>query len=62
MFLAMALICTTPDTITCNVITQSDNLYYSYQECSHEVQELVDLLGPQVHLVTGTCLKLGESA
>lgn len=62
MWLAMLLVCSTPETFSCTVITQPDNLFYSEEVCMGEVLIGIETLSTQAFHVNGGCVKIGSSA
>ena len=62
MWLAMLLICSTPEAFSCTIVAQPDNLFYSEEACMREVLTGIEVLGPQAFHVTGGCIKIGSSA
>lgn len=62
MWLALVVVCTTPDVVSCNVLAKSDNVFLTEESCREEVTYAVDLLSPSVYYVFGGCSKLGEAA
>ena len=61
MWLAMLLVCYTPDAQSCAISTQPDSLYYTEAECIDEVMAGMNVMGTQAFHVNGGCVKIGSS-
>jgi len=62
MWLAMLLVCSTPEAFSCTVITQSDSLFYTEEACMKEVVLGINVMSTRTFHVNGGCVKIGSSA
>jgi len=61
MWLAVVMYCTTPDVTTCQVIANTEKLYYSGEACMADATDVETAILLQMMYAKAGCFKLGES-
>jgi hypothetical protein len=62
MWMAILLICGSPDSISCNMVAKSDELFMNQSVCEAAVNDAVDSVSDSVYLTWGGCVVVGNSA
>ena len=61
MWLAMLIVCSTPDVQSCTIVAQTDSLYATEATCLSNAQQGIMYFSSNSFHVNGGCVKIGES-
>lgn len=62
MWMAILLICGTSDSISCNMVAKSDELFMNQSVCEATVSDAVASISDRVYLTWGGCVVVGKAA
>ena len=62
MWLAVIMVCQTPQVTSCTVIANEANIFYTLEQCQENVNSMVTTITAAGFFAKPTCFKVGDFA